>query len=524
MKTLTAVEKEQGTDERYHGFLKEWKRDSEYLLKHSPLFITDAEGLFELYLSHIPVKHRQHYNCRACQKFIEEYGKLVQIEEDGMTVSPFFQPAEFLLPGLEKAVLALKTAVEKAKVTGVFFSDEKVWGTPITGPWSHLSVQRPKGMFAPPMGATASQTIAHRREEYRMLMDGLAAFKLSTLKKAVALLETGTFFRDEKVLNNAKWLLELSTARTGGNVWRNIVWQAVAQAPVGWCHVRSGVLGTLLEDVQNDLPVEAIQKRFADKMDPLQYRRPTAEPAEQSIEQAEKLVEEMGIESALSRRFALADEIHTFWKEIKTKAQPSGIFGHLKKSPPTLKIKQPTCITLEKFVRTVVPKAERMTVEVPFKGNFCAYITAEDPDALPILQWDSEKKRNPFSWYVYPNGSSRAQWALLDKADVTCLSTCPAHWFSVSPNFPEHVLFVLKSCRDSISNGGLGLFPEILKSELHPVRKVIEAHSKSKQLKNIPGQLASGLCFSKGNPNQHPIRILVESAGIMRPYIIDRWD
>ena len=108
-----------------------------------PLFTTDAEGLADAYLATIPEACRQHYNCRACLTFLDKYGGLVAIREDGridpalwgtwdglpLVIPPFFV----------NAVVALSHKVSRAKVTGVFLSSEEVWGKPRTGEWTHLS-------------------------------------------------------------------------------------------------------------------------------------------------------------------------------------------------------------------------------------------------------------------------------------------------------------------------------------------------------------------------------------------------
>jgi hypothetical protein len=50
-----------------------------------PLFTTDAEGLFEAYLSGFPEADRQYHNCNNCRRFIERFGGLVTIDDHGMT-------------------------------------------------------------------------------------------------------------------------------------------------------------------------------------------------------------------------------------------------------------------------------------------------------------------------------------------------------------------------------------------------------------------------------------------------------
>src|SRR5690606_7921028 len=56
------------------------------------LFMTDAEGLNDLYLDSLP-SERQVHNCHACRRFIEVYGGLVAINDEGETVPAMWNPA-----------------------------------------------------------------------------------------------------------------------------------------------------------------------------------------------------------------------------------------------------------------------------------------------------------------------------------------------------------------------------------------------------------------------------------------------
>lgn len=48
----------------------------------------------------------------------------------------------------------------------------------------------------------------------------------------------------------------------------------------------------------------------------------------------------------------------------------------------------------------VMPAASHLTVKVPNRADrFAALVTAVRPDAPPILRWDRDEARNPFSWY-----------------------------------------------------------------------------------------------------------------------------
>ena len=69
---------------------------------------------------------------------------------------------------------------------------------------------------------------------------------------------------------------------------------------------------------------------------------------------------------------------------------------------------------------------------------------------------------------------------------------------------------------------GLALFPEILKSDVHSVRSVIEAYSKKGELEGIEEASASGLMMNKGGKWNFYLR--VTSAGQTMKYKLDRWD
>jgi len=300
-------------------------------------------------------------------------------------------------------------------------------------------------------------------------------------------LKSDALYRSEKVLGVAEWfkaLHESVSATKNTKIKNNLIWRAVATAPVGFAHVRSSMIGTLLDDIVAGLPFDAISRRFAEKMHPLQYQRPQAAPTVGNIAQAEKLVEKLGIAASLRRRFARLDEVQALWrpKQPVHHANSNGVFGHLKPkgttTPQPLQVSAQT-ITWVKFQRDVLPTAESLELWVPSgNANYTALCTAVDPDAPPILQWDAETNRNPVSWYVYYGGSTPSRWGLTAntycKIDAVCLQ--PNMWTSQFTHQGQGVVFILDGAKDS-SNQSLALFPEILKAELREVRSVIEAHS-----------------------------------------------
>ena len=290
------------------------------------------------------------------------------------------------------------------------------------------------------------------------------------------------------------------------------------------------MIGTLLEDLEAGLAFEDVARKFAAKMNPTQYQRPQAAPSAGNIAQAEKIVEKLGIAPALERRFARIDEIDALWRPPAASESPDtgGVFGHLVpkgQAPAVSAVALPEQrITWEKFQRTILPDAKSVEVQVPMVGSFVALLTAVNPDAPPIMQWDSEAKRNPFSLYLYDGGSLATQWGLVGNQwrELTAVTLRPHAWFGGSAaHHSDDVLLIIAGAKDLKENQGNALFPETLRSELREIRSTIESYSKTAKIAGQAEASACGLMLGNGSP----ARVRVTSAsGVRAEYLIDRLD
>ncbi len=485
---------------------------------NGPLFTTNAEELFEAYLGGMPEHERQHYNCRCCRRFIERFGGLATIGEDGISHSLLWDadsPDSFHNP-----VAAMLVKVQRAKVTGVFVNGEPMWGTAFNVPgspskyegqrWTHLHGTPPVVFKSPLM--TADQSSAEKLQDYIILHKALAELPMEAVVQVVRVLEADAVDRSEKTLGIAKWLLSLhqSIADLRGFKRDNLIWLAVATAPPGWCHVRSTMISTLLDDVLEGLPFDAIQRRWNQKMHPLQYQRPATPPSDGNIEQANRIIAKLQSEGSLTRRFARLDEVTALWKPRELPRAEAkiggGAFDHLKMKPNAVKqVELPaTKIVWEKFRDTVLPDALEVEVNLPF-GNapYFGFVTAVNADSPPMLQWDglAGQPRNPVSWYFYHGGTTAQNWGLQpgwNKVSAFCLKPC--NW--QSDKFSHQgggVFLVLLGAKDSRHAGG-GYFPETLRSEYHGIRSVIEAHSRNADLAGREEGSANGIALNEESP------------------------
>lgn len=71
-------------NDQYPEFLESVNKYFNLMIgKNNKLFTTNCDGLFEAYLANLPEEARQHYICSTCRNFINRYGGLVTISDDG---------------------------------------------------------------------------------------------------------------------------------------------------------------------------------------------------------------------------------------------------------------------------------------------------------------------------------------------------------------------------------------------------------------------------------------------------------
>ncbi len=497
----------------------------------APLFTTDAAELYPLFLENIPEEAKQCYNCSACRHFVNRFGRLVSINpESGKKTAVMWNASvpEFF----QKAVDAVKTKVEDAKITGVFVTDKTELGCSKTGIWEHMAVDVPKKIVYQGRIRTPFQEAAGKAEDYRVLCSSIAKYPQKDVETAVNLLRSDALYRGEQILRMAEWFLETIKLIHGKADADNILWYRAASAPVGFCHIPATMVGTLLDDIREGYSVSAIKERFNEKMHPLQYQRPQAAPTLGNVKRAEEIVAKLGLEKSLERRYARLDEVQTVWKPVQEKAASvGGVFAGIpikvKKSEGRNQVEAPeTVMTFEKFRRTVLPGAKKIELQVSsHKDSYAALLTAVHSDAPPIILWDREEERNPFSWYLYVNGSHCKRWNLLPGWNpVTAVVLQPNMWSDRPCGYvSKGAFFILKGARDLEGLSSAGLYPSILKRELYEVRATIESYSKSTRIDGNEDVDACGLIIQDSDKNLSVKLRVVTDVGTAL-YRIDRWD
>jgi hypothetical protein len=552
MQTLDSHEHQHQPDPEYDMLLERVAARIQTSTKQGtePLFTTfdNAVELWKAYIRSFPLGAvRQLHTCQACRQFIQHFGGLATIKNGHVNsalwnvedADDFYKPT----------VAALAQRVYGSAITGVFYTSEKKLGTPVTGPWRHFAAIPPASCVNRSKTKSDLALMAEKAQDFIMISRALAEFSPKHLGIALQLLRGEALYRSEKILGQVEWLFLLQEALHSKNssIRRNtIIWEAVAIAPEGFCHPRAGMVGTLLEDIAAGYEYKTIAEKFAAKMSPILYQRPQAAPSEGTIAQANSIIQKLEAEGSLARRFLRVDEVKALWRpasEKKARTTHVGIFsdvqtrGKKKKKQERERGMVATAIniTWDKFYKTVLPTVDHVEIWAPHMSqNYVALVTAVNPDAPPIIQWDREGARNPVSWYFWHGGAYAESFNLTpDKYhEVVAIALKPSMWGLDTEEMAHQgqgVVFVISGARETRTGAGAALFPEILKSEFHGIRSVIEAYSRSSKIEGRQDPHAAGMMFhnsggSAGKVRGWDCRVRVYIGGVVMQYNIDRWD
>lgn len=401
-------------EDQYPDLLEVVKRHFNSMVNaEKKLFTTNVTGLYEAYLGNLPAEARQRYTCHACKNFIERFGGLVTINEDGTMNSVMWDVANTPIFFLD-SVYAMKEAVLKSRVNGVFVPDARVLGTPRTGEWTHFSVPLPQEMVNRSVIRTAYQVMAAKREDYNVLSRVSAAHSIENVDKVIALLRSETVYRGDRYIPHAEWFKNVLVKRESLVTYRareNFLWLVASNAPTGFIPSNSTNLGQTLNDIADGMSLETVGRKLAERLNPSTFMRAQTAPSANAIREHERIFQrfvEAGIanEESLQRRYAKLEEVPlTIWeaKQYPTakKTSTGGVFGHLtpkdKKPAAANQMNLPSKVmTFDKFSRTVLPTADKIEALIDNPNRFMALVTAAVEDSPNILQWD-----NTFSWYYH---------------------------------------------------------------------------------------------------------------------------
>lgn len=367
------------------------------------LFRVDIEPdlLWDTYLNSFPegtnpiYKTRREFDCSTCRHFIKHLGGVVTIV-GGRIVTIWDVHVE----GFHQVVAdAMAELVRQRPIKNIYLHNEPSVGVATSRQlledksvkeWTHFFVNLPSDVVF--KKDQIGPKLAEAQATHDVMERGLTEIDFATIDTVIELITQGSLYRGDEHLRSLTAFRGLKGNGSGDLfVWANL------NAPAG--RIRNTVIGTLLVDLAAGVDLEAAVKSFEAKVAPTNYKRPTALVTKAMVLNAQKVVDELGLASALERRYAKIDDItinNVLFADRSAK-KAMNAFDDLAASVPVsakslAKVEE---VSVEDFIANILPRAESLEVmlENRHASNLVSLIAPVDPTARPLFKWP-----NNFSW------------------------------------------------------------------------------------------------------------------------------
>ncbi len=377
------------------------------------------DDLWNTYINSFPqgsndiYKTRTYHDCNCCKSFIRSMGNVVSISNG--KISSIW---DITSPDSNYQVVAdsLSEMVKNAKISNVFYSSERSAGTDsnyqqidyVTNTFQHFYVEIPAKfcMNGKDIGPRSAAMLA----SHDVLLRSIEELTLESVDTVLDLINENGLYRGEehkntlttfrKILIEAKKVRRLNTE----NALDIYVWSLLATVPGSVSRIRNTSIGQLLIGISSGMDVDEAVRIFESMVAPANYKRPTAIVTKAMIEQAKTNIEDLGLTSALNRRYARMVDVsinnvifadrsirpnmnNNVFDELASKAVVKR--GSRKKATAVNEV------TIEDFLNNIVPNISSLEVimENNHVNNLVSLIAPVHSDAKNMFKWN-----NKFSW------------------------------------------------------------------------------------------------------------------------------
>lgn len=384
-------------------------------MSQGELHVVDIAGddIWQAYLAAFPPGTNEIYRVRTehdgsyDRAFVRKLGNVVRLK-DGKVTS-IWDTADLPAPyDVVAAVLAAK--VRNAPIIGVYRTKESTLGYEssieqleggATHRWYHFHAKIDRKHQA----ASPDEARGQINTNIGVYKRALTELTLSAFDDVLELINSNGLYRGDEHKANITALRSLflkgADLCADSLVANRFIWESFAANPPGVTLLRNTVIGTLLVDLSEGVPLEDAVRSFETKVAPANYRRPTALITQRMVDDAAATLAHLGLESALDRRLAVLSDVsvnNVLWVDNSVKAQmKDGIAGLLAKDvkAPPFNPKLVVDIGVDDFMQKILPVVSSMEVLFanPLAGNLVTLTAPGVADAAPLFKWN-----NGFAW------------------------------------------------------------------------------------------------------------------------------
>lgn len=377
------------------------------------LFATssDKSQLWDIYLNSFPAgtnpiyKTRTEHDCCCCRHFVKTIGGAVNIADGKMvTLWDLSAPWPF-----QEVANALSAYVKSQSVQNFYLHPERTVGTASNRQllddasvltWQHFHVNLPES--ATLRGLDIGPKSSELRGTHDVLLRGLTEITKEALDTVLELIAQNSLYRGEEHKHAVEEFRKLWGRFNKIKNERQhdlFVWENLESVNPAVARIRNSVIGTLLTDLSEGQELEDAVKQFEAKVAPTNYKRPTALVTKAMVATAQKTVDDLGLTTALERRYAALDDltVNNLLFADRTTKRALNVFDEIAAGAAidVKKLGKVEEISVADFISKVLPSAQ--SVEVLFEnrhaGNMVSLVAPVDPTARPLFKWP-----NGFSW------------------------------------------------------------------------------------------------------------------------------
>lgn len=387
--------------------------------KGTVVFVADLDGdsLYSTYLSAFPegtnpvFKTNTEHDCFCCKHFIRRAGAVVTVS-NGTMKTVWDDAAEKAPSPYAEVARALRDAVRTAGIRDLFRvgKNDAQFGAQVTRSldaetqraltWDHLYTgEIPRHLRVEQPDAV--------RGDYRTTVQvferGLVELSAEAVDTVLSLIQSNSLYRGEEHKRSVVEFQKVQRdflAKAPGE--RSVFAWANAGSPVA--RFRNTVIGTLVQDLSERQDLEHAVRSFETKVAPQNYKRTTSLITPGMVKKAMETIEELGLEPALERRFAVIGDISVNdvkWVDGAARPLMKGGIGdvlmkHVSSTSDHGKDEdRAEDISLNAFMDHVLRDATG--IEVLFKGaqvgNLMSLTAPVHPEPKRLFRWT-----NDFAW------------------------------------------------------------------------------------------------------------------------------
>lgn len=391
----------------FHLFSRAVADRFDAMSKHE-LFVVDATSLWEVYLSSFPegtnpiYRERTEHDCSCCKHFVRNIGHVVALI-DGKRVSVWDVevPEPYATVARRLSEIAHQMPIKsvyrtKERSYGAEKTAALIDGSSIVFHHFHAKIDRAHLSSEPDTARSEMDAIA------QVFRRGLTELKIDAMTSVLDLIKDNAIYRGAEFKESVEKFLALKRHYDVVENKEAFIWSNLRDRNARF---RNTVIGTLITDLSDGVDLEDAVKMFESKVGPTKCKRPKALITQRMVDDAAKKLAELGLETALERRFARMSDVsvnNVLWVNNDARSRmKDGIAGLLAKD-----VKQPALdvskaadtavpISIGEFLETVAPRASSMELLLrnDHMGNFMSLTAPVHADVQPLFKWD-----NNFAW------------------------------------------------------------------------------------------------------------------------------